>query len=726
RYRVLFEQSPYGILLVDLETGKTIEANDIASKQLGYTHEEFAALRISDYEALEKPEETARHMQKIMQEGSDNFETLQRTKSGEIRNVHIWVKTLALGDRGLFYGIFQDITEHKRAEETLRQRLTELEALHTVSTALRTSQTSDEALPLLLDQTLAALETDTGAIWLYDPEADELCIAVARGWYSDLSARTLKPGEGIAGKVFSTGQIYLFPDFSLDPQARPPRPGQIPPGWGGVCLPIRRGARMVGALFVSVPPTRQIAPEQVKLLESLAELAGATLYRLRLLQEAQEQARRVQAVMDTAATGMLLLDGDGRILLANPMAVRALTVLDGAGSGQTLTHLGDRPLAELLAPRTQGGWHEVQAGGRTFEAQARPMTDGDANRSWVLVLNDVTAEREQQRYQQAQERLATVGQMAAGIAHDFNNIMGVIVLYTGMLRKSPGLSERQRGQLDTIRSQAQHAANLIRQILDFSRRSVLQRAPIDLLPLVKELIKLLERTLPENIRLELAYDRSEYVLNGDPTRLQQALMNLALNARDAMPGGGRLTFTCSTLSLPPDQPPPLPDMAAGEWLCLIVADTGTGIAAEHLPHILEPFFTTKEPGKGTGLGLAQVYGIVKQHDGSMDVRSQVGQGSTFTFYLPLHTAAPVQAQMAAAALTGGSECILVVEDNPARRISVTETLTNLGYQVRSAADGVEALAILAEAGAAAVDLLVSDLVMPQMGGIELAQQVRQH
>jgi two-component system cell cycle sensor histidine kinase/response regulator CckA len=279
--------------------------------------------------------------------------------------------------------------------------------------------------------------------------------------------------------------------------------------------------------------------------------------------------------------------------------------------------------------------------------------------------------------------------------------------------------------LDTINEQAQHAANLIRQILDFSRRSVLEKTPLDLMPLVKEIVKLLERILPESIRLELTYDRSEYIVNGDPTRLQQALMNLAFNARDAMPNGGQLTFTCATLSLASEQTPPLPDMSAGEWFCLSVTDTGTGIAPEHLAHIFEPFFTTKEPGKGSGLGLAQVYGIVKQHDGAIDVHTQEGKGSMFTLYLPARAEPALAAPVPQSGLIQGhGETILVVEDNPVMRMALVDILELMNYQVWQAANGREALAVLQEK-AEQIDLVLSDLVMPEMGGQALLDAMRE-
>ncbi|MBK6429260.1 PAS domain S-box protein [Candidatus Amarolinea dominans] len=611
----------------------------------------------------------------------------------------------------------------------LRQRLVELETLHTVSAALRTARTRDEALTCLLDETLAALETEHGAIWLYHADSNELRHAVDRGWFQNIEEMSIKPGDGIAGTVFASGQAHVSPDFSRDPLARPPVGTQLPAGWGGVCLPLLGGgadAGPAGVIYVSVALPQRITPEQVRLLESLAEVAGATMHRLQLWQETQEQARRVQQIVDTVPQGVLLLDADGRIVQANPMASHDLALIGGgAGVGDILTHLGDHPLGEMLVPSRQQGWRQVQAATRSFEAIARPIGDASAPANWVVVLNDVTYARQQQRYQQAQERLASVGQMAAGIAHDFNNIMGAIVLYSELLGKAQELAERSKHYLGVIRQQADHAANLIRQILDFSRRAPMQRAPLDLLSLTKEMVKLLERTLPESIRLAVKYDQREVIVHGDPTRLQQVLMNLALNARDAMPDGGQLTFSLTTLTLAPGQTPPLPDLGPGRWGCLTVSDSGAGIAPEHLAHIFEPFFTTKGPGKGSGLGLAQVYGIVKQHDGAIDVSSKPGAGAAFTIYLPhVNTPAPTEAQgSTVATLPSGTETILLVEDNVATREAIGESLAGLGYRVFSAATGAEALALF-DAQGQGIDLVLSDLVMPEMGGLELFRRLR--
>ncbi|MBK7917254.1 MAG: response regulator [Chloroflexi bacterium] len=442
--------------------------------------------------------------------------------------------------------------------------------------------------------------------------------------------------------------------------------------------------------------------------------------RLQLLAEVREQAERVRQIIDTVPEGVLLLDEFGRVILANPVGEKDLAILGGIQLGETLTHVGERPLAHFLTPPPRGQWHELTAGSRAFKLIARPIHHDLESSRWVLVINDITQERETQRYQQAQEQLATVGQLAAGIAHDFNNIMGVISLYAQILQEIPNLSAKHQRFLVTIYDQARQAADLISQILDFSRRSVMELTSLDLLPFIKENVKLLERMLPESIAIKLVFDQNRYQVNADPTRIQQVLMNLAINARDAMLTGGTLTFSLTSITVDLGQAPPLPDMGVGEWVSLAISDTGVGMSPQHLSHMFEPFFTTKSPGQGTGLGLAQVYGIVKQHGGSLTVRSKEGEGSTFTLYLPLLTSQESSGHSFTITQNtpSGSEVMLVVEENEAMRTRVHEALAGLGYEGITVNNGVEALAFLGQTDTA-VHLILSDLVMPTMGGAEL-------
>ncbi len=463
------------------------------------------------------------------------------------------------------------------------------------------------------------------------------------------------------------------------------------------------------------------------LRKSEENFRGLAEERVRLLEQIRGQFQLLQQILNTVPEGVLLLNTEGQVILANPVAKRALNLLNSEWTENPLTHLGHRPITELLIPSPEGLWHEMTIDTpetRYFEVIARPLEDSAKSEIWVMVIRDVTQEREIKQYIQQQEHLAAIGQLAAGIAHDFNNIMAVIVLYTHLL--SQELAPKSHKWLKTIDKQAQRAVNLTQQILDFSRHAVLERQPLNLVPLLKEQAKLLKRTLPDNIKIELSYGPDEYTINADPARLQQVIMNLAFNARDTMPEGGKLYIGLERIRIGSCQKPPLPEMKPGEWICLKISETGAGIPPHVLPHIFEPFYTTKAPGQGSGLGLAQVYGIVKQHEGYIDVETRVGQGTTFTVYLPAGADRPtvVHSSKTQALLKGQGETILVVENNILTREALVDSLKLLNYQVMEAADGREALTILDRYGNE-VALVLTDVAMPEMGGIALLHALKQ-
>ncbi len=447
--------------------------------------------------------------------------------------------------------------------------------------------------------------------------------------------------------------------------------------------------------------------------------------RARLLAEVQEQAQQIQRIIDTVPDGVLVLDSQNRVLLINPAGKKDLQMLANVDEGDVLDSLGGHPLGEFLAWSEERLWQEIETQDQILEVIARPIQANTTAPHWLLVIRDVTQQRKIESHVQRQQQLAVVGQLAAGIAHDFNNILAVMMLYSQMALRAVDLPGHLRDRLTIVHQQGQRAAELINQILDFSRSTPLDQRPLDLAPLLKEQMKLWERTLPESIHIDMQEDAEDYIINADPTRIRQMLMNLVVNARDAMPEGGALTVRLERIRLRTGEIPPLPELTVGEWVRIAVSDTGTGISTDVLPHIYEPFYTTKAPDKGTGLGLAQVFGIVALHGGAIDVQTQAGIGTTFLIYLPALVPAgraPHHLDIAEIHF-GHQETILVIEDNSDVRATLVESLKQLNYRVLEARHGQEALALY-EQHHQDIDLVMSDWIMPEMGGRELVQALR--
>jgi CheY-like chemotaxis protein len=321
------------------------------------------------------------------------------------------------------------------------------------------------------------------------------------------------------------------------------------------------------------------------------------------------------------------------------------------------------------------------------------------------------------------QRFEAIGRLAGGVAHDFNNVIGAIMGWAEIGANAAYPGGDLQDKFLKIRAQADRASGLTRQLLAFARRQTLQPCNTNLNELAKESISLLRNVIGERIEIQLQLAQDLDVIWADPGQVEQVLMNLSLNARDAMPNGGRLVVETKNVSVGKDYQRLHPYALPGNYVLLRVLDTGAGMDAETLTHIFEPFFTTKEIGRGTGLGLATVYGIVKQHKGFIDVDSTPGQGTAFRVYLPLGNGpAETSEKQVVFTMRGGSECILIAEDNDDLREAAQEILQSLGYRVVAAKNGEEAVRVF-EQHADAVDLAFLDVVMPKLNGTDAYMQM---
>lgn len=456
----------------------------------------------------------------------------------------------------------------------------------------------------------------------------------------------------------------------------------------------------------------------------------------------RESEERFRSVAETAADAIVLAKSNFGILYWNQTAVDMF--------GYEKWEVQDKPLTILLPEHhvselikaiselrsEEGGnilgkplkLHGIRKDNSEFPIELSLATRvSNEERFYSAIIRDMSEAYEARGRTQIQDRLAAVGQLAAGIAHDFNNILGAIILYSESLLMTLDLSEGDHERMSMIFDQAKRGAMLTSQILDFSRKSVMEPRPIDLHSFLVKFKKLLSRMLSASIQIDIESENGEFITNADPTRFQQVFINLSLNARDAMPDGGKLQFTLSKMAVKEDDPAPIDEMQPGEWICVRVSDTGVGVSPNNIEHLFEPFFTTKKPGKGTGLGLAQVYGIIKQHGGYIKVDSALGVGTTFTIYLPAETEGEVvDIDLEVESATEGSkEVVLIVEDDLSTRRVLHDILTSLKYEILVAADGQEALEIFDQKNGE-VDLVISDMVMPEMDGRELYERLNKN
>jgi len=449
----------------------------------------------------------------------------------------------------------------------------------------------------------------------------------------------------------------------------------------------------------------------------------------------KEEQGRFKAVFENAGEALYLIrvEGDGRFRyeMVNPAYVRMAGV-DPTGrtphevfSEETASRICE-VFNQIVHTRSQYVSEEMYtypAGPKQVVSIRAPVLNADGEVVEIVgAVRDVTEERRIQKELEQQRRLAAIGQLAGGIAHDFNNILTAILGYVNLaMMKLKGEFEVVQ-YLRTVALQAERAAELISQMLAFARAVPSQRRPVDLSSFVKEQTKLLRRMIPENIKMVCRVTPEPCVASVDVAQIQQVLMNLATNARDAMPEGGTLTLILERVEMDEAASHIDPDLRPGPYALIRVADTGVGMPPEVRRRALEPFFTTKEAGKGTGLGLSQAYGFVKAHEGALFIDSKEGEGTEVRVLLPL-LEVPEQEEKPSEEVPRGDETVLLVEDDPDVRNAMRGILSALGYRILTAGNGEEAISIYRK-HRDEVALVISDLVMPGMGGMELYRRLR--
>jgi PAS domain S-box-containing protein len=699
QYRAILGTTLDGFWLLDAE-GKLLEVNDAYCRMTGFSRDELLGKRVADMTLQETPQEAREHLARIFHEGIGRFETRHRKKDGGSVFLDVSVSCVEQPEKRVVV-FLRDIDERKRVEAALRegeQRYREI--FNATSDALFIHDESGRILSV--NQPMCAMFRCT-----YD---EALALSIG-----DLSANLPPYTQAEAMQRVQQAQ----------------REGSSIFEW--------RSRRTDGELFWTEVALRFCTiGGHPRILASVRDIHAR-----KLAEEAvRESEEKFSRIFHSSANLVAFTEPEeGRIVDVNDTWVNVLGVSREQAIGRSALALDlwkdpskrERCMAALRENgRLRDFEIELQVKGGEMQLMASAeYVDVRGSRFLLWELRDISRQKQAEREQEAlraqllqAQKLESVGRLAGGVAHDFNNLLTVINGYSSLLLNQLAPSDPMRRSVDEIRQAGERAAGLTQQLLVMSKTQVGQPRLMNLNAAVRETVRLVERIIGEDIHLVLGLDPDLGLVNADPVQIHQVMMNLAVNARDAMPEGGQLTLETSNTVVNASLTA-TGVSAAGDYVRLSVRDTGIGMNEETLRHIFEPFFTTKSKGTGTGLGLSTAYGIVRQAGGWIAVRSSPGKGATFEVFLPQAPGkeAAAGASEDEARERGGSETILVVEDQPSVRRFTGDVLRDLGYHVLEAGSGAEALGVSA-GHEGSIDLILTDIIMPGMNGLALADRIR--
>ncbi|MGD9037129.1 MAG: response regulator [Syntrophobacterales bacterium] len=617
----------------------------------------------------------------------------------------------------------------------LKSQIDRLVSLQEASTAILSTLDIQELMTLILRRLVDVSVLDRAAIFLLDEEQEILYLAHAVGapteYIKEAESYTvpLQKKSNIIARVARTGKPELV-DNVADSQINKENPliKQFQPQ-AFIALPLKVRGKVFGVLVGDQEKAGgQVISTERDFLISFSNQIAIAIHNANLYLKLEESERQYRELVENAHEGIWVVDENGIITFANQRLSAILGHEDmlGRNINQLVTPDKKRILLNLLVQNMRGlvAQEEIQMICKEGEhvsaiISSVPIMDGERYKGSFAMVTDITEKKRMETKLLHQQKMESIGTMAGGIAHDFNNILTGVLGYASLLKHRLRDQEETKRFIDIIETSSLRAADLVRQLLAFSRGT----QPEDLQVVypnrvIRETTRLLESSLGKDLQLELDLNQGLPPIAANSTQVQQAVLNLCLNARDAMPNGGKITISSAAVALGGKSSPQYKDLAAepGQYVRIRVADNGIGISQEDLDKIFDPFFTTKEVGKGSGLGLAMVYGIVQNSRGYVHVDSAEGSGTVFDLFF--RVAEDKDRQQSLRRLTpglAGEETVLLVDDEPMVRDLGNEILRSYGYQVVLACDGLEALEIYESRGAD-IDLVVLDLIMPKLGG----------
>lgn len=661
----------------------------------------------------------------------------------QVRQLYRAARQLAAGDLSSRTGLADERTELGDLARTfdnlaasLETRIKEREQAEKTLIARSLQQTVVSALGqfALVSKDFAALLNQASILVAQTLDVEYSCVLELRrenrltlcagvGWKEGLVGKATVPADATTqpGFTLSAGEPVVVEDLKTETRFGGALLLTSHGVVSGITVAIAEQGQAFGVLGAHTTNRRKFTEDEVHFLLAVATVLAMAVARNR----AEAELERLAAFAQLNPNPAMELAQDGALTYFNEAASDlARSVLASQPSGILPTNIASIVQTCLSSGQNRVNL-ETKLEGRTLSWLFHPVHSSQVVHAYVEDITDRLSLEAQLRQSQKME---SVGQLAAGVAHDFNNMLSIIQGHAGMVLAKAGQKPDLLESAQAIYFAAERAANLTRQLLMFSRKNVMQPKLVDLREIVTHMSKMLQRLLGETIRLEFHPPAALPLVLADSGMVEQIIMNLAVNARDAMPSGGTLTINTRLVEVGEAYLQAHPESRPGSFVCLEMGDTGSGMDQDTMVRIFEPFFTTKEVGKGTGLGLATVYGIIKQHDGWIDVVSEPGKGATFAVFFPA-TSKSVEAAGPASTpdteVRGGSETILIVEDEPVLRDMAHVILEDCGYRIYEASSGREALEVW-DRHQASIDLVLTDVVMPEgISGMDLAERLLQ-
>ncbi|MFZ2948419.1 MAG: PAS domain S-box protein [Desulfuromonadaceae bacterium] len=643
------------------------------------------------------------------------------------------------------------LTDQDRREQIdlqLHRQNQYLQALHETTLGLISRHDVAGLLQAIVTRAGNLVGTEHCFVYLKNAAGTEMEMQFQSGIYNSLVHHRIVPGQGVAGRVWSSGEPLHVDDYSLWEGRLPDADRDTLRAMAGV--PLKVGDEVVGVFGLAF--TEQgvfFNNQQMEVLGQFGELASLALENARLNEEslrelterkrAEERLRKLSVAVEQSPVSIVITDISGIIEYANPYFTKMTGYTFDEAVGRNLNILktgqtGGEEYRQVWETILAGGvwhgeFHNRKKNGDLFWEQAliAPIRDNsNAITHFIAIKEDITERKELEGQLRHAQKMDAIGKLAGGIAHDFNNILTAIVGYASIMQlKLPDDSSLKKNA-EQIAATAERGAILTQRLLAFSHKQASNPVAVDLNEIINRVHQLLRRLISEDIHLEINLEPQGLPVMGDSGQIEQILMNLSTNARDALPHGGSIVITTEAVTIGSDFVLSRGFGTPGRYALLTFTDDGEGMDAEIVRHIFEPFYITKELGKGTGLGLSIVYGIIKKHKGYILCDSAVGRGTTFRIYLPLLDSAPAlpggTVQEKIEGIQGG-DTILLAEDDETTRVLVRDMLEEYGYFVIEAVNGEEALDKFREP-AGRISLVILDVIMPKMNGREVYDAMR--